>query len=65
MDVIIVFILAMFSPEQAIIFADAGVSAKAENIAAVIKIFIGTSLENETSLLLVNEIRVCPDVRFD
>jgi hypothetical protein len=54
----------MFSPEQAIIFAEAGVRAKAENIAAVIKIFMGTSLENKTSVLLVNEIRICPADRF-
>jgi hypothetical protein len=42
--VIIIFVLAMLSPVQAIISAEAGVSAKAENMAAVIKIlFIGTS----------------------
>src|ERR1700681_3186063 len=44
--VIIIFILAMLSPAQAIISAEAGVNAKAENMAAEIKIFfIGTSLE--------------------
>src|ERR1700686_3621609 len=43
---IIIFDLAMLSPVQAIISAEAGVNAKAENMAAVIKIFfIGTSLE--------------------
>src|SRR6266478_429312 len=56
--VIIIFVLAMLSPVQAIISAEAGVNAKAENMAAVIKIFfIGTSLENETSVLLAIEIR--------
>src|SRR5580704_13822585 len=44
--VIIIFVLAMLSPVQAIIAAEAGVNAKAENMAAEIKIFfIGTSLE--------------------
>src|SRR3981081_2782352 len=44
MPVIMVEVLAMFSPEHFIIIAEAGVKAKAENIVAVIKIFIGTSL---------------------
>jgi hypothetical protein len=34
-------LLAMFSLVQAIIFADAGAKASTENMAAVIKIFIG------------------------
>jgi hypothetical protein len=43
--VIIIFVLAMLSPAQAIISAEAGVNAKAE-MAAAIKIFIiGTCLE--------------------
>jgi hypothetical protein len=36
----------MFSPVQAIIAAEAGVKARAENMAAVIKILISISLEN-------------------
>jgi hypothetical protein len=36
----------MFSPVQAIIAAEAGVKARAENVAAVIKILISISLEN-------------------
>jgi hypothetical protein len=35
--VIMVVVLAMFSPVQAIIAAEAGVNARAENMAAVIK----------------------------
>jgi hypothetical protein len=43
---VLIFFLAMLSSAQAIIAAEAGVIAKAENMAAVIKIFfIGTSLE--------------------
>src|SRR5205085_11088862 len=38
-------VLAMLSPVHASIFAEAGVKAKAENRAAVIKILIGTSLK--------------------
>jgi hypothetical protein len=36
-------VLAMFSPEHAValVFAEAGVKARAENTAAMIKIFIG------------------------
>jgi hypothetical protein len=45
----------MFSPVQAIIAAEAGVNARAENIAVVIKILIRTLPENETSLSLANE----------
>jgi hypothetical protein len=41
----------MFSPVQAIIAAEAGVNAKAESIAVVIKILIRTLPENETSIL--------------
>jgi len=54
----------MFSPVQAIIAAEAGVNAKAENIAAVIKILISTLPENETSILLANEIRFRHPMRF-
>jgi hypothetical protein len=51
MPIIIVPLLLMLSPVQAIIFAEAGVKAKAENMAAVIKIFfMKTSFENETSV---------------
>src|SRR5882672_1371007 len=56
MPVIMVVVLAMFSPVQAIIAAEAGVNARAENIAVVIKILIRTLPENETSILLANEI---------
>src|SRR5450432_430132 len=46
MVVIIIFVLVMLSPLHAIMAAEAGVNARAENMAAVIKIFfIGTSLE--------------------
>src|ERR1700710_2679893 len=46
MPIIMVLDLAMLSPVQAIIFADAGVSARTENMAAVIKIFfMRTSLK--------------------
>src|SRR5467141_1551651 len=55
MPVIMVVVLAMFSPVQAIIAAEAGVNARAENIAVVIKILIRTLPENETSLSLANE----------
>ena len=61
---IMVVVLAMFSPVQAIIAAEAGVNAKAENIAAVIKILISTLPENETSILLANEIRFRGPMRF-
>src|ERR1700682_5220600 len=61
---IIVVVLAMFSPVQAIMAAEAGVNAKAENIAAVIKILISTLPENETSILLAQEIRFRHPMRF-
>ena len=64
MFAIMVVVLAMFSPVQAIIAAEAGVNAKAENIAAVIKILISTLPENETSALLANEIRFRDPMRF-
>jgi len=54
----------MFSPVQAIIAAEAGVNAKAENIAAVIKNLIRTLPENETSIILANEIRFRHPMRF-
>jgi hypothetical protein len=54
----------MLSPVQAIIAAEAGVNARAENIAAVIKILINTLPENETSILLANEIRFRRPKRF-
>jgi hypothetical protein len=54
----------MLSPVQAIIAAEAGVNARAENIAVVIKILIRTLPENETSILLANEIRFCRPKRF-
>jgi len=59
-----VVVLAMFSPVQAIIAAEAGVNARAENMAAVIKIFISTSFENKASILLANEIRFRRQTRF-
>jgi hypothetical protein len=43
---------------------EAGVNAKAENIAAVIKSLISTLPENETSLLLANEIRFRHPIRL-
>jgi hypothetical protein len=61
---IMVVVLAMFSPVQAIIAAEAGVNAKVENIAAVIKILISTLPENETSIILANEIRFRHPMRF-
>src|SRR5258708_17268010 len=64
MPVIMVVVLAMFSPVQAIIAAEAGVNAKAESIAVVIKILIRTLPENETSILLANEIRFRWPKRF-
>jgi hypothetical protein len=64
MAVIMVVVLAMFSPVQAIIAAEAGVNAKAENIAVVIKSLIRTLPENETSILLANEIRFRRPKRF-
>jgi len=54
----------MFSPVQAIIAAEAGVNAKAESIAVVIKILISTLPGNETSILLANEIRFRRPKRF-
>jgi hypothetical protein len=55
----------MFSPVQAIIAAEAGVNARAENIAVVIKILIRTLLaENETSILLANKMRFGRPKRF-
>jgi hypothetical protein len=54
----------MLSPVQAIIAAEAGVNARAENIAVVIKILIRTLPENETSILLANEIRFRRPKRF-
>src|SRR6266704_2331814 len=50
MAVIMVVVLAMFSPVQAIIAAEAGVNAKAESIAVVIKILISILPGNETSI---------------
>src|SRR5712671_4572585 len=64
MPVIMVVVLAMFSPVQAIIAAEAGVNAKAESIAVVIKILISTLPGNETSILLANEIRFRRPKRF-
>jgi hypothetical protein len=64
MPAIAVMLLAMFSPVQAIIFADAGVNARAEKRAAVINVLIGTSSKNETSELLAYEIRICRPGRF-
>ena len=64
MLVIMVVVLAMFSPVQAIIAAEAGVNARAEHIAVVIKILIRTLPENETSILLANEIRFRRPKRF-
>ena len=64
MPVIMVVVLAMLSPVQAIIAAEAGVNARAENIAVVIKILIRTLPENETSILLANEIRFRRPKRF-
>jgi hypothetical protein len=58
MPAIAVILLAMFSPVQAIIFADAGVNARAEKSAAVINVLIGTSSKNETSELLAYQIRI-------
>jgi hypothetical protein len=48
--------LPIFSPVQAIIAAEAGVRDSAENRVAG-TLFMGTSLEIETSLLLANEVR--------
>jgi hypothetical protein len=65
MPIIMVLLLAMLSPVQAIIAAEAGVNAKAENIAAVISIFfMGTSLKKQTSVLLAIEVRMCRARRF-
>jgi hypothetical protein len=64
MAVIMVLVLAMLSPVQAIIAAEAGANARAENIAVVIKILIRTLPENETSILLANEIRFRRPKRF-
>src|SRR5882724_175806 len=64
MPVIMVVVLAMFSPVQAIIAAEAGVNAKAESIAVVIKILISILPGNETSILLANEIRFRRPKRF-
>src|SRR6202040_3157875 len=64
MAVIMVVVLAMFSPVQAIIAAEAGVNARAENIAVVIKILIRTLPENETTILLANEMRFGRPKRF-
>src|SRR5258708_2388783 len=61
---IAVVLFAMFSPVHAIIIAEAGVKAKAENIAAVIKIFIGNLAKNETSILPAFELRVGCLMRF-
>jgi hypothetical protein len=57
-------LLAIFSPVQAIILAEAGVKARAENIAAVINIFIGHLAENETSVLLVIGMRIVQRTGF-
>src|SRR5882762_8364024 len=64
MSAIMVVVLAMFSPVQAIIAAEAGANAKAESIAVVIKILISTLPGNETSILLANEIRFRRPKRF-
>src|ERR1700743_2807388 len=47
MVAIIMLVLAILSPEQLIMLAEAGVKASAENIAAVIKIFIENLPWNE------------------
>ena len=57
MPVIPMLVFIMLSPEQAIIFAEAGVKAKAENMAVIVKIFfIGSSL-NQTNMSLALKIR--------
>jgi|ERR1700682_3335849 hypothetical protein len=57
MVVIAALVLAMFSPVHAVafVFAEAGVKARAENIAAMIKTFNGTSLRMKPAQCWLSE----------